>query len=431
MPNYTDIFSLLGAYARAYTSIRNFAELDVNVTQSGTTIRSLDNLAARFAGLLNDSATERDGLEVLATLQSMGTGLSAEWSSIRRSLDTAIESIIAEELGVKGNVASVLSELAREMSTDTESIQESTVGIGSPSPAASNIGDGVALFSIKRALADGTSVDSQLVRAQSISATCIEDSLLGGVEATRESWLVQTQSGLEASLQSVPVTNSLVEDDANHVLDASFAQWAGGSPSAWTLSGASLASQHTADSRFDASCLRINGNGQLTITQNIAPRSGAPLAGQMVALGVWVKVTSLSLGEIDIRLRTGAATLSHEVTVDTGTTTGSWLHLSAAAALPADAYAEGLRVEIVLSPNFNGDVLLDALSVTPMTLIGDGVSAAIFPGATPFVRAPVADRFTVATTNNEAGAFAAFLRDVLSTELPASSSPTISDSLAI
>jgi len=431
MPNYSDIFALLGAYSRTHLSLRAIAERDLSVTQSGNTLRTLDNLASRFAELLNDSPEERATLDVIPLLQSIGSELSSGWQAVARSLDDTLSTVIADELGVSGDAPSVLAALAREMQADSESLQESSVAIGTPSTSATNIGDGVLIASILRAKSDGSTYESQLVRTQTLEVTCSEDSLLDGVDATFEAWNVRAPSGLQREITTVPVTNTLVEDDTNHVLDASFALWTSSALDAYSLSGAAIVAQETSDALFDSSALNVSGSGQTLLIQEIAPRSGNPLAGRVVALGAWVKVNSITAGNLKIRLRVGASDLSHEIAFDNASATGSWVHFAEVDALPANAYSEGVRVEILTDASFAGDVLIDGLCVTPLEEVGDGVGLSLFAGPTPFVRAPLADRFTVATTNDEAGVFAGFFRDALNVELPVASSPTISDSLAL
>ena len=59
-----------------------------------------------------------------------------------------------------------------------------------------------------------------------------------------------------------------------------------------------------------------------------------------------------------------------------------------------------------------------------------GVRVAMFQGATAPQALPIADRFTFATTSDEAGAFQCMFRDRLAVALPSSASPTIADALA-
>ncbi len=99
--------------------------------------------------------------------------------------------------------------------------------------------------------------------------------------------------------------------------------------------------------------------------------------------------------------------------------------------LPRASFPNKVKARVACSGDFDGEVFIDGLSLAPAAEVPHaGVRVAIFEGAGAPQATPIADRYTIDTSSDEAGALQVFARDRLGVALPSSGTPTVSDTLA-
>lgn len=432
MPDYTAIFTRLGAFARIHRQCFLLSQSALAVSESGSTLRTpldiAETVRESFSGTGDTAA-----LAAIDRLTRFAGAAQGAWNSIRPLCDAWLSGPLAADLGAANDTASALAALARAMRDDDETIQESAMGLSAPTADPANTGSGTCHASLLTlAAGSGTPHASQLAREQSMEAVCTADSLLDGVAEGREVWLLRAPSGGSATMETIPVTSGDAEDPVNLVTDGSFTEYAEGEFANFTATGSGVFSQEATETRFDAVALRIEGDadGVAALAQVISDRDTPVPGGDVLALAVHRKSLGVTAGSITVRLSLNGTPLDGSITIDDGTATGAWAHELAWVAVPKLSRSDLLTLECAVSADYSGAVILDGLSLASATVI-DGVRCAIFQGVRSFARSPYPDRFTIASNNDGAGAFAAFLRDVYGAELPASATPTIDDGLAV
>jgi hypothetical protein len=117
--------------------------------------------------------------------------------------------------------------------------------------------------------------------------------------------------------------------------------------------------------------------------------------------------------------------------IDGSTPTEEWLHVGGFEYLPRGSFPNKVALRIRCSGDFDGVIQLDGASFAPAADVPHaGLRVALFQGANAPQALPFADRYTVDTSSDDAGAFQTFARDRLGIALPSNASPTINDALA-
>ncbi len=428
MPNYTEIFTRLGAFGRLHAQCRAIADTNFAVTQDDVTLRTPGNLAD---ALLEAFDGERPALQGIAALDALRASARATGSAGLLALSRWLATELASELGVQQSAGEALRALARAMEQDDESIAACEVSLTQPAPAPGNHGNGVASATLLAASpANATLADSQLARSQQLALICVADSVADPTLHGREEWLLLAGSGRSLPAYTIPVTAGDSQDPRNLVIDGSFTEFDSGFAH-WAAAGDSDFTQSTTVSLFHDTALRVNGSGAGSLRQVISQRADPLPGGRLLALGAWFKVTAVTAGTVTLRLEHDGNPLTSVLQVDDATAAGEWLHLSGWVLLPHLAPGEELELVVLTSADFSGDVAIDGVSLAVADGPLDGVSVAIVQGPTPFSSAPLADRFSWETESDDAGAFVVFLRDAFGIEVPVSDTPSIDDSLAI
>lgn len=433
MPNYTSIFTRLGAFARIYRQCRLLENDALEVTESGTTLRTPLDLAANVRAAF-EGANETQALAAIPQLTRLGAAAKGTWQAVKPVCDGWLSGALATELNAPRDANSVLAGLARAMLVDEESIAASEVELTAPLADTANTGDGMMAATLLVVLPGADApTSSQLARTQTIEATCVADHALDGTAEGREAWILRAASGEAATAETIPVTTGDTEDPRNLVIDGSFTAHASGDFTHWIATGAEVFAQETSDTRFNGKALRIESkaDGAATLTQVLSERSSATPGGGMLALGAFIKATGVTAGSVTVRVTVNGTPRTGTIVIDNVTPAAAWLHRSTWVHMPRIASSDTVLLEVVVSADFDGVVLVDGLSMAAPDVGPDGVSVAIFQGVRAFSRAPFPDRFVIACDNDEAGAFAGFLRDVYGVELPSSDTPTVDDGLAV
>lgn len=435
MPDYTTIFEVLGQYARAFTQIENLADRNLEFSSGGETFRSLDKLREEFIDVLNDGVGERDRLDAVAILTDAAR-IARGWSGqLEHSLTAWIRDALAIELDAEGaSQPELLRELQRAMLADSESIAANAVAAGAVSADANNAGDAGCYVSDQTVDAEENLIDDERIRSQRVVIECVRDNAHHRVPVGQEEFRIRPEYGAPVSTRVVPVTYGDFTDARNVVTDGAFESEDGGVFDHWSVeSGGSVFSRDTGVKRFGDGSLKITGDGATAgdLRQDLGDRDPPLESGRMFALGAWVYVASHTAGSVTIDLLVDGNASALALTIDGSTPTAQWLHKGGFEHIPRASFPNKVKVRIRCSADFDGVVHVDGVSLAPATEVPRaGIRVAIFEGASAPQATPIADRYTVDTTSDDAGAFQTFARDRLGVALPSSGSPTISDSLA-
>lgn len=432
MPDYTTIFEVLGQYARAFSLVSNLADRNLIISSGGETFRSLDRLRAGFIDVLNDSGIERDRLDAVVILTDAARVARGWKTQLAQSMAGWIETALASELGMgAAGRDAILHELQRAMLDDAESVTANAVAIGTVSPDAGNAGDARCYVTAQTADAAGNLVDDERVRSQRIRIECVRDNPRHRVPVGQEEFRIQPEHGPAMPTRVIPVTAGAFADSRNAVTDGAFENENGGVFEFWDVeAGGGVFSRDAGAGLFGTGSLKITGDGSTAgdLRQDLAGREPVLESGRMFALGAWVHVTSVLAGSVTVDLLVDDNDSALALAIDGSTPTAQWVHLGGFEHLPRSSFPNRVKVRIRCSADFDGVVHLDGVSLGMATDVPDaGIRVAIFQGATA---TQVADRFSINSTSDDAGAFQTFARDHLGVALPSSGSPTISDSLA-
>lgn len=435
MPDYTTIFEVLGQYARAFTQLDNLATRNLSFSGSGETFRSLDKLREEFLDLLNDGPAERDRLDAVSILSDAARVANGWATQLQQSLNAWVRDALATELNAEGATElELLRELQRAMLSDSESVAANVVALGSVNADTNNSGDAVCYVSKQTVDAEENTVDDERVINQRIVIECVRDNAHHRVSVGQEEFRIRPEHGPSVSSRVIPVTVGDVTDSRNVITDGAFDSVTGGSFDHWSaIAGGSLFSQEITTKLFGSGALKIVGDAATAgdLRQDLADRDPPLESGRLWALGAWVYVSTHTAGSVTLDLLIDGVGSTLVLAVDASTPTAQWLHLGGFEYLARASYPNKVKARIRCSSDFDGTVYVDGLSLAPATDVPHaGVRVAIFRGPTAPQALPIADRYLLDTTSDEAGAFQVFARDRLGVALPSSGSPTISDSLA-
>ncbi|MBZ0135666.1 MAG: hypothetical protein K8I27_04780 [Planctomycetes bacterium] len=435
MPNYTAIFEVLGQYARAFKQIDNLADRNLRFSGSGETFRSLDKLREEFVDVLNDGIVERDRLDAVSVLTDAAR-IARGWRTLlQQSLAGWIGDALGAELNAGGaSQAELLHELQRAMLADSESIAANAVGAGAVISDANNAGDSACYVSDQTVDAEENLVDDERILSQRIVIECVRDNAHHRVPSGQEEFRIRPEHGPSVSTRVIPVTYGDFTDARNAVTDAAFESEAGGTFEHWGVeSGGGVFSRDTGLALFGGGSLKITGDGVTAgdLRQDLIDRDPPLESGRVFALGAWVYVASHTAGSVMIDLLVDEVASALTLTIDGSTPTTQWLHKGGFEYVPRASFPNKVKLRIRCSADFDGVVHIDGASLAPAAEVPPaGVRAAVFEGANAPQAVPIADRFTVDCTSDDAGAFQTFAREHLGVALPSSGSPTISETLA-
>lgn len=431
MPNYTQIFQSLGVFARAFSTIDNIASRDLEITEGGETFRSLDRLRQQFAAVLNDSTHERDALNALSLLNNAAEAARGWAVPLDGALDAWIRGALAAELNAAGATRDqILQELIRAMHADSESVAANDVDVGAVSAASGNAGDTACYVSGATVDAGENVIADERIRSQRVLIECTRDNARHRVPVGQEEFRIRPERGTAVAARVVPVSIGALRDPRNAVQDGAF----DAGLDYWeVIEGASVFSVDDALKLFGSGSLKLTGDGatEAELRQDFAGRDPALESGRFFALGAWVYVASHTAGSVTVDLLIDGQASALALTVDGSTATQEWLHVGGFEYLPRASFPNKVQARVRCSSDFDGVVHVDGIALAPATPVPHaGIKVALFQGPNAPQAAPIADRFTVDTTSDEASKFQTFARDRLAIALPSSPSPTISDSLA-
>lgn len=435
MPDYISLFEIFGVYARAFTQFDNLARRNLTFSAGGETFRSLDKLREEFVDVLNDAPGERDRIDSVTLLSEAARVVLGWEAQLETSLDAFVREGVADELNVSGATReAVLAALKRSMSADSQRIAKNAISLGAVSAASTNVGTARCYASKSTVDPAESVVDDERAANQAILVECVRDTAHHRAILGAEEFRVTPEIGAAVPAFVIPVTYGDTPDARNVIRDGAFDLYSGGAFTHWSaIAGGGVFSRDTGTKLFSTGSLKIAGNGATAgdLQQDLAARDPALASGRFWALGAWIYVSSLSAGTVTIDLLVNGSPSGLKLTIDGSTATGQWLHVGGFEYLPRSSYPNKVKARIQCSAAFNGAIFIDGVSLALAAEVPHaGMRVALFQGASAPQALPIADRFTFATTSDEAGAFQCMFRDRLGMALPSASSPTISDSLA-
>lgn len=368
---------------------------------------------------------------------------------------------ILDELGLTGTeAADILRALIIKMREDTESVDASTVTIGSTTAAGSNTGSGTVLTSayldgvtspgsgaagVFAAHPDYNGQLSQLaVPSETMRVVCTADSFADGETEGDEvfAWtgrLADAQHGYASEGTGDAGTLTPINGGTLNILsNGDFETWETNIPTGWTIV-AGTATTHViqentgADVYHGAYSLQYTGDGAQTSMEVKQPVSPTVLqAGKRYCVACRVKASAtIAAGALLISFEGSGytAAASEKIAIAAGALPTAWTLESFFINLPDIIPSDwALVIRWSGTPTNAKSLWVDDIAFAPVSFAG-GIGAVVVRGAVPFIRD---DYFTFTVANNDAGLFQKFFRQVFGVQLPsdAAAGETIDDALA-
>jgi len=405
------------------------------------------------------------GASIWSTISSWQSSQGALFSSLQRLLENTFTYQVTKDSPLSSlTITAALAELIRQMKANGDSINASTVAIGSVTAQGSPTGTPVFVLSKNRP--DGTI--SQTLFAETLTIKATNDSLhtatarqepfsiTGGATAPdvwSHLWPAGSGANTSISLADAQLDNSgstlLVNGDFEVTTTASnFDNWTLGVGAA----GTNILSGGSGNAYTLSNSLEIVGDGStltsLTQTFNTATSTtvgagGTPakLAPQsQLALNCWIKVSATpAAGVLEFSLVDGSGTTVNDdagnanlFTKSLTAVSTSWVNVNGVFRTPS-VMPSTIKLKVRLSTALSAgtNLFLDDLALAKMTLLYNG--GPYIAGFASNTNPVQGDTWTAATTNTM-GVLAMWLERFFSLrdkglQFPYSGSPTVADSL--
>lgn len=400
-----------------------------------------------------DMTGQIDG--VYNSFDEMQQAVTNERNTLAGYIDATLldRDTVLEQLAVtNANLDEVLPALIRQMGIDSESVDASTVTLGSVTAASGNTGNGTILITKVldgyNAPLDGgpaivqyAGLNSELcVGSETMTLDCTADNdrdglpegseaftWKGGIADVVLGW--QTEGSGDGPSLTAAGGVSLLSN-------GTFEDFTDDEPNGWDVIAGTVAThilQTTAEQYRGDSALHFDGDNtqaSIKISQTIPQGQMQSRRGYFVSVRLKASAAS-GTGSFTLMFEgTGyTASSSEKVAISAGAMPTSYTLYSFFVCTPAtlpDDWA--LTINNAGTPGASSNVYVDDVFVVPAVYHG-GVAAAVIPGSTPFA---VSDRFTFTVANDAAGTIQEFFRKWYKVQLPSNGagSETILDSLA-
>ncbi|MBL8824910.1 MAG: hypothetical protein JNJ77_20150 [Planctomycetia bacterium] len=436
--NYTNLFTDIGAI---------IAEINSYQTMAGTTLPGdRDTLEADLAGFL--VCTSR--------LKPLYDAMQKHFISLRQGLAQIAtlrlqdkETVLDELSLISNDTTGLLRALYRQMGLDSESVDRSTVTLGSATYAGANNGNGK-VFTSK--VLDGYSspgngmpacqhyngADSELcVPSETITMVCTADSEMDGRQEGSESWTIQGGPSFPKlgwqDEGSGSGTFSTFNNQGSLVNNKDFETWSTNTPTGWTLTtGAAGVTKESTTIFRGTYALKFAGNASLLLDLNQAVSPSRLKARQRYMLSLAVKASGVpAAGNLVVKFTgTGyTAASSEKIDIAAGSMPTSWTLYNCFINLPSVLPSDWKLSITVTGPLSNGtNLFLDSICFAPVRWHG-GFNFGLVSGSSPWLRG---DRITFTVANDAAGTFQEFFRRWFGFQLVSAGGggETIDDALA-
>lgn len=435
--NYTDLFEDIGEFVERITKFRTYTDTDLPAELAEIQTQLSSN--SRF-DILSSVPQQFDGFKdsILGWIDT----IIAKVTERLLHRDTIITQLQLTQSNASIN--DVLSELIFDMLANSESINNSTATNGSFSYASGNVGTGKAVLC---SVLDGVTppgagmpahpryrgLTSQLGCTETVFLNCVADAEVDGLTEAQERFQIVGDpaysspydwrgegSGLGPTISVAASTPLMSNGD--------FETWSGGAtvvPDNWTVNtgtwNTNILREGTTKYRGTYGLKFIGSAGGDRILEQAVDTTLLPGKSYIIGFQFYGHA-SHSTGTFRLRLA-GTGIGPTDFILDVTETTAAWTFVSGVWTLPW-TLPSNLTLQIACLACDQSYFVDDVFLVEPVW--HDGLGYAVFPGATPWLRN---DRISHTKTAGS-GVFQNFFRKVYKTQLPASGSPTIADSLA-
>ena len=366
-----------------------------------------------------------------------------------------IATVINEIGASSSSQAEILDKLITQMNTDTETVNASSVTLGSVTAGAGNTGNGTLLRTevldgaTSPGIVDGISMpshaeynglDSELtVPAETWRFRVTGDSFQDGLEEGTEqlSWegdVADQPHGIDAEGSGFIDTLTPI-NSAGLLTDGEFEEFTSNTPDNWTIDAGTAGTHifeetNAANIYHGAAGLKFTGDGaQANIQISQAIDAASVVANKAYVVTALIKASSsITNGALTIQFEGTGYTAggSEKISIAAGSLPTSFtlqhFFINLPGVIPGDLK---LVIKWTGTPTNAKNLWVDDVAFGPVTY-GAGGGVVAVRGSTPFVRN---DRFTITVANTE-GVIQSFFRRVFGVQLPSSGSPSIADSLA-
>lgn len=424
--NYTLLFTRLG---REVFWINNFLALQPTLDDPAT--GALANILAQY--------TARPDLVsgLTAIMEGQANNVAGWEAQLQQFANNTIIDLQLDLNAPSANVQSILPLLVENMVANAQTVQANAISAPIIAPNGGNIGNGVLMVSIQTP----AGIDDERIITETVNLVCIGDRF-NGANAGGERFSITGFPAL-ASIYTAGIRGNGIgptvavanESGQNVVQNGDFNRFnPANTPSQWTITGGvvgvNILSEPTIIHAPTGLALKLLANGVATtigVSQNIL---NAVKASSQYAVGVWVRKAGAFGGgsNLQIAVKGTGFTSFNLFNADPSTlTTGYVLYkgfVNLPSVLPTD-------LSIVISwtgaaAETGVSVYVDDVAIVAPVLFGY-VGYALMRGSVDFIRQ---DEITVDTADDYGGVFQTYFGRFLSTALPSSNAPSISDSLA-
>ncbi len=368
------------------------------------------------------------------------------------------DSVLLEVGAISNGLSEVLSKLIEQFVTDSETVNASSLSIGSVSAHASNIGNGTVLTTalLDRVTSPGSragvqfaahhlygDLASELGITESMLLRCTADSYRDGVAEGGESFswegdLADSTHGVEAAEGSGAIgsVTAIHGDTGRYLANADFETFTvANTPDSWTIVAGTVGThirQSTSEFYHALSSLRYTGDGaQANIEVSQAVSGSTITDGKRYCVTCRIKAdATIAAGDLTIQFEGTGYTAggSEKITVTAASLPTSWTLKSFFVLMPLNVPSDfKLVVRWNGTPTNTKNLYIDDFAMGEVAY-GAGMGLAVVRGSTPFVRD---DRYSFSNTATE-GVVQKFFRRVFGVQLPSDSGggETIADSVA-
>lgn len=392
---------------------------------------------------------------VSPTFDAVRSGLLGAVSGIPARMQEILldrEGVITQlSLGDDSDFDTVIGRIMLDMIANSESIEDSSVTVGSVTKSTTNTNAGKLYVSkvldqYNSPTGTGTpfrayyGVNSELAVDETIVVRCITDDDTVDGEGGSETWSVtgyppsnDIAFGWEPEGSGTGPTLTTLSSASGLATNGSFDSFTTNAPDGWTIVAGTAGThifEETSTKYLGTAALRLRGDASLaaiTLNQNISVD-----AGRMYCLGAYIQGNgSISAGTLTISFAgtgyTAGSTEKIELNQAALAALTSYAHYNCFVLIPRDIPSD-FRLTISLSGTPSAhNLYVDEVVLSPVIYHAGVALAGPYQGSEKFL---VEDKHTFTLANNDAGVFQTAFRRFLGIQLPSSTSATRADALA-
>jgi len=421
---HSTLFARLGRLFDHFASVKAYKDtLDTEIADTTTNFSGEDY---DMIGLLlnNHESRKKDADGIASDLQA---------GAIKTLIDTTDDNYSIP----KKNVFEALAELIRQMLADSQSVNGSTVTVGTTSAGSSNVGNGTLVYSeiapvLDRAKNRPGNIAIQTIKSETVTARCTGDSTSRTVAEGSEQFRVYGQRQEErfsenwprgsgssfTVLAASPRVNAGRGPGKNILHNSDFEEFTSNVPDHWTVATGTAGTHIFAAGAgaTQSNALKFVGDGSTNpkITQTLRTTTGSlgqlntdkPYTISFLAKyatarpGTTLRVSVTSDGSTVYN--SGTIGRQMQATLGSATITTSYALYSVKCFTPLSLGKNSVVViDFAGNVDNTAEVFIDDIVIAQMNTMGPGLGAVqVIPGTTAYRGG---DEFTAAITNNNEG----------------------------